>query len=181
MSKDKNYQHPQPPPAEKPAAAPSSSSSSSAAPSGPGTTIGPTIVIRGKLKSDEDLVIKGRIDAQIHSSKAVQVENSGVVRADVRAKSVKISGVLIGNITAESHTEIASDGRVVGDMDTPRLIIADGAAFKGRIDMGGASTAGKKTAAAAKGKDTETHKEPASAEGTGLPGMPPVLVGGDAK
>lgn len=99
------------------------------------TTIGPTIVIRGKLKSDEDLVVRGRIEAQISSTKALHIENSGVVRADVKAKSVKVSGVVVGNIAAESLTEIAADGRVVGDLNTPKLVIADGAAFRGRIDM----------------------------------------------
>lgn len=109
------------------------------------TVIGPTIVIKGKLKSDEDLVVKGRIDAEITSSKALMIENSGVVKASVRVKSVRISGVIVGNITAEEKVEIAADGRVVGDLTAPRIVINDGAAFRGRIDMFGDD----KTAAAA--------------------------------
>jgi cytoskeletal protein CcmA (bactofilin family) len=99
------------------------------------TAIGPTIVIRGKLKSDEDLVVRGRIEAEISSSKALHIENSGIVKANVQVKSVKISGVLVGNVTADSRVEIAADGRVVGDLVAPRIVINDGAAFKGRIDM----------------------------------------------
>jgi cytoskeletal protein CcmA (bactofilin family) len=99
------------------------------------TAIGPTIVIRGKLKSDEDLVVKGRIDAEITSSKALFVENSGIVKANVQVKSVRVSGVLVGNIVADSRAEIAPDGRVVGDIMAPRIVISDGAAFRGRIDM----------------------------------------------
>jgi cytoskeletal protein CcmA (bactofilin family) len=99
------------------------------------TTIGPTIIIRGKLKSDEDLIVKGRIDAAITSSKALLIENSGIVNADVKVESVRVSGVLVGNITAASRSEIAADGRVVGDILTPKLIISDGAAFRGQIDM----------------------------------------------
>ena len=99
------------------------------------TAIGPTIVIRGKLKSDEDLIVKGRIDAEIQSSKALLIENSGVVKANVRVKSARISGVVVGNISAEDKVEIASDGRVVGDLLSPRIVISDGAAFRGRIDM----------------------------------------------
>lgn len=106
---------------------------------GPGTTtaIGPSIVIKGKLKSDEDLIVKGRIDAEIQSSKALFIENSGVVKASVRVKSARISGVLVGNISAEEKVEIAPDGRVVGDLLAPRIVISDGAAFRGRIDMQG--------------------------------------------
>jgi len=99
------------------------------------TTIGPSIIIRGKLKSDEDLIVKGRIDAAITSSKALLIENSGIVNADVKVESVRVSGVLVGNITAASRSEIASDGRVVGDIMSPKLIISDGAAFRGQIDM----------------------------------------------
>jgi cytoskeletal protein CcmA (bactofilin family) len=99
------------------------------------TTIGPTIIIRGRLKVDEDLVVKGRIEAELSSSKALIIENSGIVKADVRVQSAKISGVLVGNITAEEKIEIAPDGRVVGDLRAPRIVISDGAAFRGKIDM----------------------------------------------
>ena len=99
------------------------------------TAIGPTIIIKGKLKSDEDLIVKGRIEAEISSSKALLVENSGIIKANVRVKSARISGVLVGNITADERVEIAPDGRMVGDVTAPKIIINDGAAFRGRIDM----------------------------------------------
>jgi cytoskeletal protein CcmA (bactofilin family) len=101
------------------------------------TTIGPSIVIKGRLKVDEDLTVQGRIDAEISSSKALVVENSGIVKADVRVQSARISGVLVGNITAQDKIEIASDGRVVGDLRAPRIVISDGAAFRGKIEMQG--------------------------------------------
>lgn len=99
------------------------------------TVIGPTIIIKGKLKSDEDLVVKGRIEAEISSTKALHIENSGIIKANVQVKSAKISGVLVGNVAAESRVEIAPDGRVVGDLNAPRIVISDGAAFRGRIEM----------------------------------------------
>jgi cytoskeletal protein CcmA (bactofilin family) len=106
------------------------------APAGGTTTaIGPTIVIKGKLRSDEDLIVKGRIEAEISSSKALLVENSGIIKANIRVKSARISGVLVGNVTAEERVEIAPDGRMVGDLTAPKIIINDGAAFRGRIDM----------------------------------------------
>jgi cytoskeletal protein CcmA (bactofilin family) len=107
------------------------------------TAIGPTIVIKGKLRSDEDLVVRGRIEAEIQSSKALLVENSGIIKANVRVKSARISGVLVGNITAEERVEIAPDGRMVGDITAPKIIINDGAAFRGRIDMQNFDEAGE--------------------------------------
>jgi cytoskeletal protein CcmA (bactofilin family) len=99
------------------------------------TAIGPTIVIKGKLKSDEDLIVRGRIEAEIESSKALFVENSGIIKANVKVKSARISGVLVGNITAEERVELAPDGRMVGDLKAPKIILNDGAAFRGHIDM----------------------------------------------
>jgi cytoskeletal protein CcmA (bactofilin family) len=103
--------------------------------SGTTTAIGPTIVIKGKLRSDEDLVVKGRVEAEISSSKALLVENSGIIKANIRVKSARISGVMVGNVVAEERVEIAPDGRMVGDLTAPKIIINDGAAFRGRIDM----------------------------------------------
>jgi cytoskeletal protein CcmA (bactofilin family) len=99
------------------------------------TTIGPTIIIRGRLKVDENLTVRGRIDAEIASSKALTVESSGVVKANVRVRSARVSGILIGNVDAHDKIEIASDGRVVGDLRSPRIVINDGAAFRGKVDM----------------------------------------------
>jgi cytoskeletal protein CcmA (bactofilin family) len=125
------------------------------------TAIGPTIIIKGKLKSDEDLIVRGRIDAEITSSKALLIENSGVVKANVRVKSVRISGVLVGDINAEEKVEIAPDGRVVGDLTAPRIVINDGAAFRGRIDMfedKSSSTNASKPAAAAPAADASAPR-----------------------
>jgi len=91
------------------------------------TTIGPTIVIRGRLTSDEDLVVKGRIDAVITSTKALMIEDSGIVKANVQVRSVRVNGILVGNINASDKAEIAAGGRVVGDIRAPKLVIADGA------------------------------------------------------
>jgi cytoskeletal protein CcmA (bactofilin family) len=101
------------------------------------TTIGPTIVIRGKLKSAENLVINGRIEAEISSSKDLQVESAGVVKANVHVQSARVSGVVVGNISGEQKIEISSGGRVVGDLFATSVVLSDGAAFKGRIVMRG--------------------------------------------
>lgn len=99
------------------------------------TIIGPTIAIRGKVRSDEDLVIRGRIDASISSTKLVHVDKDGVVKANVEAESVLVSGVVVGDITATARVELMGTARVVGDIASPLMVINDGARLRGKIDM----------------------------------------------
>ncbi len=99
------------------------------------TIIGPTIAIRGKVRADEDLVIRGRIDAAISSTKLVHVDKDGVVKANVEAESVLISGVVVGDVTASARVELMGTARVVGDIASPLLVINDGARLRGKIDM----------------------------------------------
>jgi cytoskeletal protein CcmA (bactofilin family) len=106
-------------------------------PSQPTTTIGPTIVVRGKMRSDENLVIQGRIEAEITSSKDIHLENSGIVNANMSVRSVRISGIVVGDIRAMNFVELMPDARVVGDIHTPRWIVRDGAAFRGNVVMEG--------------------------------------------
>ncbi|HUS64972.1 MAG TPA: polymer-forming cytoskeletal protein [Kofleriaceae bacterium] len=99
------------------------------------TVIGPTVVVRGKLRSDEDLVIQGRIEAEIASTRLVHVEKEGVVKADLRAASVLVSGLVVGNITAGSRLEVTAEGRVVGNVSTPVLVLQEGARVRGAVEM----------------------------------------------
>jgi cytoskeletal protein CcmA (bactofilin family) len=99
------------------------------------TIIGPTIAIRGKVKADEDLVIRGRIDASISSTKLVHIDKDGVVKANVEAESILISGVVVGDITASARVELMGTARVVGDIASPLMVVNDGARLRGKIDM----------------------------------------------
>ncbi len=99
------------------------------------TIIGPTIAIRGKVKADEDLVIRGRIDASISSTKLVHVDKDGVVKANVEAESILISGVVVGDVIASARVELMGTARVVGDIASPLMVINDGARLRGKIDM----------------------------------------------
>ena len=99
------------------------------------TVIGSSITIDGEVSGDEALVVQGTVKGRIETSQSVFVENSGTLEADVEADSVEIGGVVTGNITAGSRVEIKAEGKMVGDVKSPRLLIADGALFKGNIDM----------------------------------------------
>ena len=97
--------------------------------------IGKSIVIDGEISGDEDLVVQGTVKGKISLKESLFVENSGVVEADIETNNVEISGSVTGNIRASDKVEIKSDGRMVGDIKAPRILIADGAVFKGNVDM----------------------------------------------
>ena len=99
------------------------------------TVIGNTIVIDGEISGDEDLTIRGTLKGKIVLSASLIVENSGTVDADIETKNVEVSGNVTGNITSTERVELKSDGRMVGDIKAPRILIADGAVFKGNVDM----------------------------------------------
>ena len=99
------------------------------------TVIGSSIVIDGEISGDEDLVIQGTVKGRISLKESLFVQGSGVVEADIETQNVEISGRVTGNIHATDKVELKSDCRVVGDIKAPRILIADGASFKGNVDM----------------------------------------------
>jgi cytoskeletal protein CcmA (bactofilin family) len=99
------------------------------------TVIGSSIVIDGEISGDEDLVIQGTVKGRISVKESLYVEGSGVVEADIETQNVEIAGQVTGNIAASDKVELKSDCRVIGDIKAPRVLIADGASFKGNVDM----------------------------------------------
>ena len=104
--------------------------------SGNNTVVGPSILISGKLTGDEDLTVRGRVEGELTLSKTLIVETTGVVKANVAVRNAIVSGVVVGNINATESVELTREGRMVGDIHSPRVIIVDGASFRGRVDMG---------------------------------------------
>jgi cytoskeletal protein CcmA (bactofilin family) len=105
---------------------------------GDSTIIGPSILISGKLSGDEDLTVRGRVEGELSLTRTLIVEPSGIVKANVAVRNAIVSGVVVGNITATESVELTREGRMVGDIRSPRVIIVDGASFRGRVDMGNA-------------------------------------------
>lgn len=100
------------------------------------TLIGESITVTGNVSGDEDLTVRGRLEGSVSLAKTLIVESGGVVKAEVQVRSCVISGVVVGNIVASDSVEITKEARMVGDIAAPRVVIADGAGFRGRIDMG---------------------------------------------
>jgi cytoskeletal protein CcmA (bactofilin family) len=100
------------------------------------TIIGESIAVHGNVSGDEDLTVRGRLEGTLSLTRALVVDPTGVVKAEVQARSCVVAGAVAGNITATESVEIAKGGRVVGDISAPRVMLADGSSFRGRIDMG---------------------------------------------
>lgn len=101
------------------------------------SVIGPTLVFKGELSADEDLVIEGDIEGTIaHHKKHLTIGKEGRVKADIHASSVIVEGQLIGDIHSEGVVSLANGAEVMGNIYCGRIVMEDGARFKGKIDMG---------------------------------------------
>jgi cytoskeletal protein CcmA (bactofilin family) len=100
-----------------------------------GTVIGQGIIIEGELTSDEDVDIAGTVRGRVQAEGPVAIESGAVVEADVQASSLAVAGHITGNVTAQDRVDLLAGGRLVGDVKTARITIADGASFKGNVDM----------------------------------------------
>jgi cytoskeletal protein CcmA (bactofilin family) len=98
------------------------------------TVIGAGISVDGEISGEETLVVHGSVKGRV-SLEQVVVEADGTVEADLDVRQVEISGQLLGNVTAQDRVDIRPEGRVTGDIRAPRIQIAEGARFKGHIDM----------------------------------------------
>jgi cytoskeletal protein CcmA (bactofilin family) len=112
--------------------------------------IGKSVVIKGELNGSEDLTIEGQVEGKIELRQNVlTIGPNGRIKAQVFAKSVIILGEVTGNVTASEKVDIRDNGSVDGDITAPRVAIAEGAHFRGSIDMqkGAVKTEGKAASA----------------------------------
>ena len=98
--------------------------------------IGKSVVIKGELNGSEDLTIEGQVEGKIELRQNVlTIGPNGKIKAQVFAKSVIVLGEVTGNVTATEKVDIRDKGSVDGDIISPRVAIAEGAHFRGSVDM----------------------------------------------
>ncbi len=98
------------------------------------TVVSPGIRVAGRIHGGEDIRVLGTIEGSVMlSGGSLHVESSGVVLADVQAESIYVSGIVVGDLTAQSRVVLRAGARVVGDISTNRLIIEAGAAIRGGV------------------------------------------------
>jgi len=98
--------------------------------------IGKSVVIKGELNGSEDLTIEGHVEGTIQlRDHVLTIGPNGKIKAQVFAKSVIVLGEVTGNVTASEKVDIRDNGSVDGDIISPRVAIAEGAHFRGSVDM----------------------------------------------
>ena len=98
--------------------------------------IGQGIRITGKLRGGEDLVIEGRIEGSIALEDNHLVrERSAIVKANAEVQNITIRGSMNGNSVATNKVELCEEAKVKGDIKAPRLVMRDGAKFRGSVEM----------------------------------------------
>ena len=115
---------------------PVTASAPAATTSGKSATIGPGIIIHGDISGSDNLSIEGQVKGSIQlDSREVTIGRSGKVQADVTAKVIRIAGMVQGDLMGTEKVIISGTGNVRGNVVAPRVVLEDGAIFKGSIDM----------------------------------------------
>jgi cytoskeletal protein CcmA (bactofilin family) len=102
----------------------------------PKLELGSSIVIRGEITAQEDVTISGRVEGSVRvDGHRVIVSPGAHLVADVHAREIVVSGAVKGALAAKDRIELRAGAEVEGDLTTPALGMADGAGFKGRVEM----------------------------------------------
>ena len=102
----------------------------------PSAIIGQSILIKGDVSGDEDLIVEGRIDGTVSLLKSrLTVGTNGDVHATVNVKTLNIEGHIEGDVNADENVVLTSSGRMQGNIKAPRITLQDGCKFKGTIEM----------------------------------------------
>jgi cytoskeletal protein CcmA (bactofilin family) len=99
------------------------------------SVIGPTLVIRGEITAEEDLLIRGRVEGTISHDQTLTVHQQGTVVAAVRAKEIHVEGSVEGDLFGTQRVKVCDTGKVEGNVVAPRVAVMDGARLKGMVDM----------------------------------------------
>jgi cytoskeletal protein CcmA (bactofilin family) len=98
--------------------------------------IGASLEIKGRIAADEDLQIDGKVEGPVSvRGHRLTVGRSGQLNSEVSTRELVVFGKVTGNVNATDRVEIKKDGAVIGDIQTARISIEDGAIFKGRIEI----------------------------------------------
>ena len=135
---------------KEPTPAPRLDSRPNAAPQTGGTFIGPNVTIEGTITGTEPIVVEGTVRGNINLAADLRVGTKARVEATVHARNVTVEGKLTGDISADDRVELIASASVDGNIKAPKIVVAEGAKFRGNVDMG--SRVPKDDAPAAKAK-----------------------------
>ena len=102
----------------------------------PSMDLGTSVVIKGELSASEDLTLCGHLEGSVRlPDHTLTIGANAEVKAEILAKTVIILGAVTGNVTATERLDVRSTGAVIGDVASPRLVIADGGTLRGKVQM----------------------------------------------
>ena len=99
------------------------------------SVLGKTLVFKGELSAEEDLVLQGRVEGSIRHTQSVTIGADGVVVGDIHARTIVIEGTVEGDLHASASVNVAATANVHGNIVAPRVGIVEGAQFNGSVDM----------------------------------------------
>jgi cytoskeletal protein CcmA (bactofilin family) len=127
---------------------PSASPAGSGGPSEPRRTlVAPGTRLRGEVGGTTEVLVEGEVVGEVRVDAPVIVGADGVIEGPVTAPVVRVGGRVIGDVQASDRVEVLATGSVEGNISAPRVVISEGAFFKGRVEMTGAAGTAEKTEA----------------------------------
>jgi len=108
------------------------------------TIIGSGTHFNGSLNVEGTLRVDGAVDGEVKCNGDVIIGKTGVVRASIGGRNVTVAGEVQGDMVLEGKLEISATGKVLGDIEVDKLVISEGAIFKGKSMMQGNSPAAEK-------------------------------------
>src|SRR5262249_45459343 len=130
---------------------PSRPAESSDSSRGGSAVLGKSVIVKGQIVGREDLTIDGEVEGNVELAEhRLTVGTNGKVTAAIIAREVVVLGTVHGNVEARDKVEIRKEAKLVGDIRTARIVIDDGAYFKGNIDIVRANDSAKNSQPAAK-------------------------------
>ena len=115
-----------------------------------GTFLGPNVTIDGTVSGSEAVLIEGTVRGKINLTSDLRIGTKARVEAQVHAKNVTIEGRLNGDVSADDRVELIASATVDGNIKAPKIVVAEGAKFRGSVDMGRPKDAGEHEAYNAK-------------------------------
>ncbi|MEO8503675.1 MAG: polymer-forming cytoskeletal protein [Acidobacteriota bacterium] len=93
--------------------------------------------VTGKISGPTEVVIEGELEGEIRVEGNAVVGSAGLVKGEISARTIRVAGKVLGNIRGLERVEVLASGSLEGDVSAPRVVIAEGAFFKGKVEMTG--------------------------------------------
>jgi cytoskeletal protein CcmA (bactofilin family) len=95
------------------------------------------MILEGTVSGSGDIHIDGTVRGAITCESSVRIAKQGRIEAQIHARAVEVAGTVHGDITADERILLEPSATVNGDITAPRILIQDGATFRGRVNMRG--------------------------------------------